>query len=73
MPKTPAPRRVRRDLGSIDQGAELMGCNPKTIRRRIADGTITAYRLGGLIRIDLDELEAAMRVIPTAGSSRAKR
>jgi excisionase family DNA binding protein len=39
----------------------------KTIRRRIADGTIPAYQCGRrLTGIRLDELEAALRRIPSA-------
>ena len=39
----------------------------KTLRRRIADGTITGYRVGRLIRVDLDELTQCLVVtIPSA-------
>jgi excisionase family DNA binding protein len=39
----------------------------RTVRRRISDGTLPAYTLGrGTIRIRRDELEAAMRPIPSA-------
>lgn len=52
---------------SLDQAADIMSLSVKTIRRRIADGTIPAYQCGKRpIRIRLDELEAAMRPIPTA-------
>ena len=45
----------------------MMSLSVKTIRRRIADGTIPAYKCGKRpIRIRLDELEAALRQIPTA-------
>jgi excisionase family DNA binding protein len=37
-----------------------------TIRRRIASGELTAYRLGrNIIRLDLDEAESLFREIPT--------
>jgi excisionase family DNA binding protein len=40
-----------------------------TIRRRIASGDLTAYRLGKqIIRVDLDEAEALFAPIPTVGS-----
>lgn len=32
---------------SLNELAEAAGVNPKTIRRRIADGSLPAYRLGG--------------------------
>lgn len=39
----------------------------KTLRRRIADGTITGYRIGRLIRVDLDELsQSLIAEIPSA-------
>ena len=63
--KTPV---ARRRLGSIADAAEFAGVNPKTIRRRIADGTLNGYRMGPrLIRVDLNELDALLRPIPTAG------
>jgi excisionase family DNA binding protein len=52
---------------SLDQAASIMSLSVKTLRRRIADGTIPAYQCGRRpIRIRLDDLEAAMRRIPTA-------
>jgi excisionase family DNA binding protein len=52
---------------SLDEAAEVMSLSVKTIRRRIADGTIPAYQCGRRpIRIRLDELEAALRPIPSA-------
>ncbi len=52
---------------SLDEAAEVMSLSAKTIRRRIADGTIPAYQCGRRpIRIRLDDLEAALRRIPSA-------
>lgn len=57
-----------RRLASINQAAEYAACNPKTIRRRISDGSLTGYRMGKrLIRVDLNEMDALMRPIPTVG------
>lgn len=65
--KTPV---ARRRLGSIADAAEFAGVNPKTIRRRIADGTLAGYRMGPrLIRVDLDELDALLHPIATAGGA----
>ena len=51
---------------SLEQAAEVSSLSVKTIRRRIADGTIPAYQCGRRpIRIRLDELEAALRPIPS--------
>jgi len=52
---------------SLEEAAEVMSLSVKTIRRRIADGTIPAYQCGRRpIRIRLDDLEAALRRIPSA-------
>lgn len=68
MPNTiPAPAPTRR-LATINQAAEYAACSTKTIRRRIASGDLTGYRMGQrLIRVDLTELDALLRPIPTAG------
>ena len=53
--------------GSLDEAAQMMSLSTRTIRRRISDGTIPAYQCGRrAIRIRLDELEAALRRIPSA-------
>lgn len=52
---------------SIHQAAQCVSVSDKTIRRRIADVTIPAYQCGKrAIRIRLDDLEAALRRIPSA-------
>jgi excisionase family DNA binding protein len=51
---------------SLEEAAQIMSLSVKTIRRRIADGTIPAYQCGRrAIRIRLDDLEAALRRIPS--------
>jgi excisionase family DNA binding protein len=56
-------------LASIRGAATYCGVDPRTIRRRVADGTITGYTVGKkLVRVDLNEVdERLLRVIPTAG------
>ncbi|MBX7453397.1 excisionase family DNA-binding protein [Mycolicibacterium sp. 3033] len=56
------PSKRRRQLADIGTAAEIYGVHPRTIRRRIADGTIQGYRIAGsrAIRVDLDELEDAL-------------
>lgn len=57
---------LQRRLVSINQAADYADVSTKTIRRRIADGTIPAERLGPrLIRVRLDAVDAAFRRIPT--------
>lgn len=63
MAATNTPARPRR--ASIADAAAYVPCSTKTIRRRIADGTLTGYRFGKKILVDLDELDAALHVIPT--------
>ncbi len=61
-------RRVLPVYLSIEEAAEVMSLSTKTIRRRISDGSIPAYRCGRRnIRIRLDELEAAFRKLPSTG------
>ena len=52
---------------SLDEAADMMSLSTRTIRRRISDGTIPAYQCGRrAIRIRVDELEAALRRMPSA-------
>lgn len=51
---------------SLTEAAEIMSLSIKTIRRRISDGTIPAYRCGRTIRIQLEDLQAAFRRLPAA-------
>ena len=48
------------------EACEYARCGDRTLRRWVATGKITGYRLGRHLRIDLDELDAAMRPIQTA-------
>lgn len=55
---------------TIADAAELLSVNPKTIRRYIATGRLTGYRLGPhLIRLDRAEVEGLLHPIPTAKSA----
>ena len=67
MPRTTTAAPPKR-LVPLDAAAEYVSCNERTIRRYIAAGRLTGYRVGPrMIRVDLDELEAMLRPIPTAG------
>lgn len=60
----------QRHLISISQAAEYAGVHPKTIRRRISDGSLPAYRMGKrLIRVDLREVEALLRPVPSVAQT----
>ncbi len=54
---------------SINSAAIRIGCHPDTIRRRISDGSLTAYRFGPrLIRVDINEVMRMLRIVPNAGN-----
>ena len=69
MRRTALPTRSTalptRHFVSIEQAASYTGLSTKTLRRRIADGTLTGYRAGPkLVRVDLNEVDAMLTPIP---------
>lgn len=65
MPKNTAARdRLSaggRRWASIDEAADYLGVNRRTIRKMAATGRLTLYRNGArLVRVDLNELDANM-------------
>ena len=61
--------RPERKLITLAAAAEHAAVSVKTIRRRVAAGDLTGYRLGPrLIRVNLHELDAIMRPMPSAGT-----
>jgi excisionase family DNA binding protein len=56
------------NLVSLAVAAEHIGVHPKTLRRQIADGTLTGYRIGRMVRVDLDEV--GRRLITTITTTR---
>jgi excisionase family DNA binding protein len=60
----PAPRRR---YASVEQAAEFYGVTTRTVRRWLADGRLTAYRIGNhLLRLDWSEVESlAVRCDPS--------
>lgn len=64
MPQTPTPPRR---WASLDAAASHLNCSPRTLRRMIARGEITGYRVGArMLRVDLEELDALAQPIPAA-------
>ena len=50
------------DLMRLNDAARAFGINPRTLRRRIDDGTVPGYRLGPrLIYVKVDELRANLQ------------
>jgi excisionase family DNA binding protein len=57
----PVDNTTRRYV-KIAAAAEYLQVTDRTIRQMIADGRLTGYRSGGrLVRVDLNEVDAAMR------------
>jgi excisionase family DNA binding protein len=66
------PRPTRRDLERLDAIAERLSVHPRTLRRRISDGTLTGYRIanGRTLFLDRDEVDRKLvRTIPVARRS----
>lgn len=52
---------------SLNEAAERVGVSTRTLRRWIAAGRLTGYRVGPqLIRLDPAEVDALLRPIPSA-------
>lgn len=67
MPSGTSSPTVPRRLGSISDAATYADLSTRTIRRYIAEGRLTGYRVGPrLVKIDLAELDTLARPIPTA-------
>lgn len=69
MPKQSAPPSPQRFVRQ-EVAAERWDVSVDTVRRLIADGRVTGYRLNGrVIRVDLAEVDACFRPIATAANS----
>lgn len=59
-----------RRLVSLDDAATYLSVNPRTVRRMIAAGELTGFRVGTkIVRVDLNQLAALPRPIPTTGAA----
>ena len=59
--------RTRTQYLTLAEAAESMSVSVKTLRRRIADRTIPAYRCGRrVIRVRLDDLDRVFQRVPAA-------
>lgn len=55
-----------RQWASLAAGAKHLGVSEKTLRRMIASGAVPGYRFGPrLMRVDLNEVDARLRPVPT--------
>jgi len=56
-----------KNLVRLSKAVEIFPVSKNTLRRRIADGSLTAYRCGPrIIAVDLNEVEAMFKPVPTA-------
>ncbi len=54
---------------TIEAAADALDVHPRTLRRRISEGRLKAYRVGPRqIRIKVADLDALLAPIPTAAS-----
>lgn len=60
----------RRRYVSLQAAGEFLDIAPRTLRRYVAQGTLTGYRVvpGGDVRVDMNEVEALIQPIPTVGT-----
>lgn len=64
MTRTEAIAATRTVYVTQQEAADILGVTDRTVRRMIAEKRLTGYRLGRrLVRLRLDEVEAAMRPI----------
>jgi excisionase family DNA binding protein len=59
----------RKSYEPLEDAAQRWAVHPRTLRRMGSRGEITLYRVGSkkLLRVDPDEVDAAMVPIPTVG------
>lgn len=61
---------TNRRLASIADAAAYADVSARTVRRYIAAGRLTGYRVGPrLVKIDLADLDQLAKPIPTAGDA----
>jgi excisionase family DNA binding protein len=60
---------VARTYETLESAAQRLDVHPRTLRRMGARGEITLYRVGSkrLLRVDPNEVDAAVTPVPTVG------
>ncbi|MFK5584338.1 excisionase family DNA-binding protein [Serinicoccus sp. LYQ131] len=70
MSKSPLATPVltrRRQFESLTEASQRTGLSTRTLRRRIAEGQLPAYRTGPrILRLDTEDVDRLMVRIPTA-------
>jgi excisionase family DNA binding protein len=65
----PAAKTAPRRLVSLTTAAEYADVSTKTMRRWIAESKVPGYRAGRLIKIDLNDVDAALRPMVSGGAA----
>ncbi len=65
----PSNKTASRRLVSLTVASEYADVSTKTMRRWIAESKVPGYRAGRLIKIDLNELDAALRPMVAGGAA----
>jgi len=60
----PAADPAARRLLSLREAGHALGFSAHTARRRVADGTLKAVRIGGVFRIPVTEIDALVAATP---------
>lgn len=69
-PVQTCPTKNPRNFESVADVAARYRVTTRTVRRWIAEGRLTAYRVGPtLIRLDVAEVDRLLSPIPTAGGA----
>jgi excisionase family DNA binding protein len=62
---TPLTAILDKKFLSLDEAAELIGVDKRTLRRRIASGELAGYRMSRkIVRVRLADVEALLKPIP---------
>jgi excisionase family DNA binding protein len=62
LPRKTLRRKATADAVPLKEATEYIAVTDRTLRQMIADGRLTGYRSGSrLVRVDLNELDAAMQ------------
>jgi excisionase family DNA binding protein len=70
MPFPTGRRPAARRLAAVQAAAAMYDVDPKTVRRWIASGLITGYRVGDrLVKVDLNEVEAQVVTVLVPASA----
>jgi len=56
--------RLGRSFETLAHAAERTGVSVRTLRRRINDGELTAYRTGRLIRVEPSDVDGLLVKVP---------